>query len=57
MLLEDNQERSEYELACSILSKFQENSIDISEFQDMVIKRVSYLNSDLQMKINEIYKN
>lgn len=57
MLLEDNQERAEYELACNIISKFQENSIDISEFQEMVSKRIAYLNNDLQVKINEIYKN
>ena len=57
MLLEDNQERAEYELACNIISKFQENSIDISEFQEMVSKRIAYLNNDLQVRINEIYKN
>jgi len=57
MLLEDNQEPAEYEFAFNILSMLNENSIDVSEFQEVVQLRIKSVNNDLQSKIIQIYAN
>lgn len=45
MLLEDNQEISEYEFACNLIKLLNENSIDISEFHEIVQVRKNSFSS------------
>lgn len=45
MLLEDNQETSEYEFACNLLKLLNENSVVISEFQEIAQERKNSFNS------------
>lgn len=55
MLLEDNQETSEYEFACNLLKLLNENSIVISEFQEIIQERKGSLNSASSQLVTQLF--
>ncbi len=55
MLLEDNQETSEYEFACNLLKLLNENSIVISEFQEIVQERKGSFNSASSQLVTQLF--
>ena len=56
MLLEDNQETSEYEFACNLVSLLSDNSIDVKDFQENVQLRLNQINdNNIRARMNEIF--
>lgn len=55
MLLGDNQETSEYEFACNLLKLLNENSIIISEFQEIIQERKGSFNSASSQLVTQLF--